>query len=68
MKAWQLNLRGSPSNQNRNSESKSATVPKRAHFKYWQSNLINDIHVEKLLQKVVEFENLSTNIRINLDL
>ena len=38
------------------------------HFKGWLSNLTNNIHVEKLLWKVIEFENLSTQIRINLDL
>ena len=38
------------------------------HFKDWLSNLTNNIHVEKLLWKVIEFENLSTQIRINLDL
>ena len=38
-----------------------------AHFKDWHSNLTNNIHVEKLLWKVIEFENLSTQIRINLD-
>ena len=32
------------------------------------SNSINNIHVEKLLEKVKEFENLSTQIWINLDL
>ena len=69
MNAWQLNSRDSTLNQNRtlNSELWSATVPKRAHFKDWRSNLINDtddIHVEKLLQKVIEFENMSTQIRI----
>ena len=42
-------------------------LPKRAHFKDWHSNLINDIHVEKLLWKVIEFVNLSTQIRINTD-
>ena len=74
MKAWQLNSRDSTLNQNRtlNSELWSATVPKRAHFKDWRSNLINDtddIHVEKLLQKVIEFENMSTQLRIlHLDL
>ena len=43
-------------------------VPKRAHFKDGHSNSINNIHVEKLLEKVIEFENLSTQIWINLDL
>ena len=43
-------------------------VPKRARFKDWQSNLINDIQVEKLLKKVIEFESLMIQIRINLDL
>ena len=43
-------------------------VPKRARFKEWHSNLINDIQVEKLLKKVIEFENLTIQIRINLDL
>ena len=43
-------------------------VLKRAHFKDWHSNLINNIHVEKLLKKVIEFENLLIQIRINLDL
>ena len=30
-------------------------VPKRALFKDWHSNLINDIRVEKRLKKVIEF-------------
>ena len=43
-------------------------VPKRAPFKDWHSNLINDIQVEKLLKKVIEFESLMIQVRINLDL
>ena len=43
-------------------------VPKRARFKDWHSNLINDIQVEKLLKRAIEFENLTTQVRINLDL
>ena len=43
-------------------------VPKRAPFKDWHLNLINDIQVEKLLKRVIEFENLTLQIRINLDL
>ena len=43
-------------------------VPKRARFKDWHSNLINDIQVEKLLKRAIEFENLTIQIRINLDL
>ena len=57
MKEWQLNPRGSTLKQNRKSnvgsdgfnDGSSAMVPKRAHFKDWHSNLINDDHVEKLL-------------------
>ena len=43
-------------------------VPKRARFKDWHSNLINDIQVEKLLKRAIEFENLTIQVRINLDL
>ena len=43
-------------------------VPKRAPFKDWHSNLINDIQVEKLLKRAIEFENLTIQVRINLDL
>ena len=53
--------RDSTSNQNRNSDVGNNQGQR-------QSNLVNGIHVEKLLQKVMEFENLSTQIRINLDL
>ena len=36
-------------------------VPKPAHFKD-----VNDVHAEKLLEKVIEFKNLSIQIRITL--
>jgi len=70
MKAWQLNPRDSTLNQNRNCDVGNNQGQRRFQNlpKDWQSNLINDIHVEKLRQKVIEFENLSTQIRINLDL
>ena len=61
---YKLNPQGSILNQ-----TGTLLTIKRAHFKDWRSKLINELDVEKLLKKVIEFENLSIlQIRINLDL
>ena len=55
MKAWQLNSRDSTLNQNRNSDVGNNQGQRRLQ-NVPTSRTDNDVHIEKLLQKVIEFD------------